>query len=255
MKRINKDIGYVDLGKGSIAFNKNLFYEFNVNSVEEAIYFYINKGKEINKEHIELFRELIISSCFTDPRLWPNRVAGYCGSRNTTQAMALAASSSSNDGKFFGIQPVLRSYRFIKYLIENDVKKENILEEIKSRYGNIKRMPGFSRVFNDHDDRVTYMIEILKKTGFIDHPYIQKTKDLQDVLFENYEIKMNVAFLSSVILYLIGMNDEKAVASMVNFGFTLTSIPSFIDAMETGDDFIKIEDHEIEYSGIKNLKW
>lgn len=256
MKRINKNIGYFNFNGGAYAFGENIFNELNVDAFEDLIFKYTNEGYNIEKKYKKLYFEVYRISGFTDPRLWPNRIAGYCGRVGATASTAIAATATSIDSKLFGVQPFLNSFRMLKEIVENKLKTQKEIELfLEKKYSNYNSIPGFSRIVNQHDERVYYIVKKIKEENIENNKYIKAAKHVQDVMREKYKSKSNMIFINAAIFLAIGFKNEKALSIATNFCFINAAMPSYIDGLNNSNEFIEIYDDEIIYEGESGLKW
>lgn len=256
--KIDKNIGYFEPGKGSCAYDKNLFIDLVDLNFEEMLYFLLNKKDNIKKEKMKILMELVKTSGFTDPRLWPNRIAGYCGQNRTTVNSSLIASISSIDSKLYGSQPIIRAYRLLKEIKEtvNINKKEEIIDYIEKKYKGKMNLPGFNRIINQFDDRVPYMINFIKKEKKEKYnEYIKITKVIQDYMHDEYKLEMNIAFLASAIFLMSEIEEEQIITIYLSISFLMNTIPSYINGFKSKEEFIKIEKDDIVYIGEDEKKW
>lgn len=252
-KRIDKNIGYTIPGEGAIVINKNLFFELNDYSYSDYIFFIVTNGKKIEEKNKKLFYENIKSCGFTDPRLWSNRISGYCGYKNASQGLSFAASNSAIDSKFFGVQVIIRVFRMIKNC--ENLNKEEINNYLIKEFKKPEKIPGFSRVFKNYDDRAAFLVKEIKKNNLMDNKYAIIGKKIQDVMFEKYDLIPNGGYMSSLCLLITGITEEISVPPLTLMALSLTSIPSYHSGFQNNEKFIKIYDNEIVYNGVDDRNW
>lgn len=255
--KIDKKIGYFEPGKGSCAYDKNLFTELNNIDFEEMLYFLLNKGENISKENKKILMELVKTSGFTDPRLWPNRIAGYCGQNKTTANSSLIASLSSIDSKLYGSQPIIRGYRLLKEIKEKtDIKdSKSIIDYIENKYKGKMNLPGFNRIINQFDDRVPYMINFIKINVNEYDDYLKITKVIQDYMHKEYKLEMNIAFLASAIFLMSKIKEEQIITIYLSISFLMNTIPSYEDGFKNDKNFIELNEDDIVYLGENEKEW
>lgn len=252
-KRIDKNIGYTVPGEGAIVINKNLFFELKDCSFVDYIYFLLTNGKKIKEEHKNLFYENIKGCGFTDPRLWSNRVSGYCGYKNSSQALSFSASNAAIDSKFFGVQVIIRVFRMIKNC--ENLNKEEINDYLIKKFKKPENIPGFSRVFKNYDDRVAFLVKEIKNNNLMNNKYAIIGKKIQDVMLEKYGLIPNGGYMSSLCLLITGITDELSVPPLTLMALALTSIPSYHNGFKNNEKFIKIYENEIIYNGVDDRNW
>lgn len=232
---------------------KDLFDEFSSSSWMNYILYAITGRQD------ERFSKLVesiwvISTSFPDPRLWPNRIATFCGSTRSTCMLGLSAGVAASEASIYGLRPMVGAYYFFTKAIEH-VDDESKLEEfILSYLKKYKVIPGYGRPLSPEDERIAPLFERTKALGFADGKYVKLSFTVDRLLFKRKKMKMNVAALSAAIAGDVGLSIREYYY-LASLAFTGGMFSPMIDAFEKPEGtFFPLRVSRINYTGIKESR-
>lgn len=252
-------IGIVNEGHEGYIFDKNV--SKNISNMDYFEYqIYSTSGIEIkDKELLEIFKYLTLTTSYTDIRIWPNRIAAYGGSVQTSRKSALSAALACTESIFFGHLPVVKCYYFLKE-IKKQLEFKNLESIIKENIDKKRIFYGFGRPNSTIDERgITFKkkLEDFNSKKIKNILLIFKIQEILKTKF-NKNININQGGIVAAFAFDLGLNIEQ-VESIYSFIFTNTMVPPYDyvkNNMPVGT-FLPFRSEDIIYEGehILGRKW
>jgi hypothetical protein len=205
-----------------------------------ALYLFGITGRRFSSQQVQLVNALWVYTSYPDARLWNNRIAALAASVRSTPALGISAALAVSDAKIYGGQPGVRAIEFLLRVQE--------LHE--------KRIYGYGRPINSIDERIPWLMDLVRQLGFDQGAHIKLAFDIERILLpRNAHLRMNYAALHAALIADMGLSVRE---------YQLLRIPTFLAGMppcyreaaekEEGTLF-PILCSDIAYEGVAKRRW
>jgi hypothetical protein len=191
-------------------------------------------GRRFPKPMVKILSALHTCTSYPDPRLWNNRVVALAGSTRSTGCLAIAGGIAASEGTVFGFQTTFSIADFLIRAIEKINNGISLSEILKNELRQHKYIRGYGRPVATQlvDERIPFMMQLMKETGIVHGPYLKLALDIEKELIAiNLPLRMNYAPIISSILLDFGFSLRQANMYTV-MGFHTAMHPLFLEAIE-----------------------
>ena len=224
------EMGAAFLGERVIIRGKDLFKEFS-NKRWQSLLLFIVTGKMFKQNEIEMLEQIwTLSSNYTDPRIWNNRVAALAGTVKSTAHLGAGAACAVTEAKVYGGQPILEAADFIIRAKKN-VDEGGLLEKyVVKELTNNRVVAGFGRPMSGVDERIKPLEQIMKRLQFDKGVHVQLAYEVEKILLSGrWRLRMNISALAAAVAADIGLTAKQFYLWLVN-GFSAGMIGCYLDA-------------------------
>jgi len=247
-----KELGSVQEGKSAFIYNKNVeidlpkmdFWEYNI---------FLSTGidttdkEKIVKKMLEFIMKI---SCYTDIRIWPNRMTGLSGNFQNSVSAGMASGMSAFDSNLFGTISSLKIYDMIDRIKDANNLEETLMKE--------RPLYGFSRPNKQDDERRNFFINEFGMDIILKFDEFKILFKAEDFLFEKKKVKLNISSIFTVLLRILGLkkNDIRAFGALL-FSGSLPLIYMYNRENIKNGSFLPIKSEDIIYEGEYEIgrKW
>lgn len=212
-------------------------------------------GRRFSPEQIELLHAIWTYTSYPDARLWNNRVAALAASARSTPSLGIAAALAVSDATVYGGRAGVRAIEFLirtqKNIEQGGDVAALVLDEVKKR-----RIYGFGRPINSHDERIPWMMALVRRLGFNQGRHVTLAFSVEQILLSRHpHLRMNYAALHAALIADLGFSIRE---------YQLLRIPTFLAGMPPC--FVEAADNPegtlfptpcsgVTYEGIEKRSW
>lgn len=212
-------------------------------------------GRRFSPEQIELLHAIWNYTSYPDARLWNNRVAALAASARSTPSLGIAAALAVSDATVYGGRAGVKAIEFLirtqKNIEQGRDVEALVLDEVRER-----RIYGFGRPINSHDERIPWMVALMRRLGFDQGRHVMLAFSVERVLLSKYpNLRMNYAALHAALIADLGFSVRE---------YQLLRIPTFLAGMPPC--FVEAADNPegalfptpcsgVVYEGVEKRSW
>lgn len=231
-------------------------YEINNDLVGKISYFQMlilnATGRLPERRFADWLEAAFIGLSWPDPRIWCNQIGALGGSVRTSVVAATVAGVLSGDSRTFAQKTLLEGMEFIQraLTLKNEgISVEEIVGEECKRTGGKPIFVGYARPIANGDERVAPLEKLAKKLGVEEGEHLLLAYEIENILFEKYNEKININGYVSAVFSDHGYSPEEAYricAVLVNSGVTACYIDTYERPPES---FLPMRCDDIDYQG------
>ena len=188
-----------------------------------ALYVFGITGRRLSPAQVKVIHAIWVCTSYPDARLWNNRVAALAASARSSANLGITAALAVSEATVYGGQAGLRA---IDFLLRARQRKENervSVDEIVEEELRTRRIYGYGRPINSTDERIPWLMGIVKEAGLENGPNLGLAFDVERVLVaRDAKLKMNYAAVHSALVADMGFSARE---------YQLLRIPTFLAGM------------------------
>lgn len=179
-------------------------------------------GRRFSPQQIELLHAIWTYTSYPDARLWNNRVAALAGSARSMPSLGIAAALAISDATLYGGQAGAKAMEFLirtqKKIEQGGDVETLVLAEVSER-----RIHGYGRPINSHDERIAWMMALVRRLGFDQGRHLKLAFLVEQILLSrNPRLRMNYAGVHAALIADLGLTVRE---------YQLLRIPTFLAGM------------------------
>lgn len=184
-------------------------------------------GRRHTPEQIRLLHSIWVLTSYPDSRLWNNRVAALAASARSSPALALAAAVAVSEAGIYGGGPGLRAIDFF-LRAGAAVRAGEALEAFLSTELAGRKIYGYGRPIDSHDERLPALMDSVVSLGFADGFHYRLSFAVERFLVEQHKpfLLMNYAALTAALAADLGFSPREY--QLFNILKTLAGMPPCI---------------------------
>jgi len=179
-------------------------------------------GRRFSKPQVRLLHAIWVYTSYPDARLWNNRVAALTTSARSSSNLGMAAAIAVSEATVYGGRAGLQSMQFLmraKAALDAGAElRTHVQTELQER-----RIYGYGRPINSTDERIPWMMALVKELGFDQGPHLKLAFEVEKVLLPLYpKLRMNYAALHAALIADLGLSLRE---------YQLLRVPTFMAGM------------------------
>lgn len=221
-----------------------------------ALYLYSITGRRFNGRQMRVLNALWTYTSFPDPRLWNNRVAALGGTVRTTPTLAITAAAAVSEAALYGQGPSVRAIDFFLRTKAALDKGAELADFIAGELRQRGKIPGYGRPISGFDERIPYLMELIRETALDQGEYVLLAHEVEKVLEEHKKgLRINIAGLGAAVAADLGFSPRE---------FHLYKIPTLLAGMppclldsyqKPEGTFFPFRCEIIRYEGPERRRW
>lgn len=221
-----------------------------------ALYVFGITGRRLSPQQVKVIHAIWVCTSYPDARLWNNRVAALAASARSSANLGITAALAVSEATVYGGQAGLRAIDFLlraKQRIDNECTSVDAIvqEEMRAR-----RIYGYGRPINSNDERIPWLMDIVKQAGLENGPHLRLAFDVERVLVaRDAKLKMNYAAMHSALV--ADMDFSAREYQLLRVPTFLAGMPPcFVDAAEKDEgSTFPVPCSGVAYEGIEQRRW
>jgi hypothetical protein len=186
------------------------------------LYLFGITGRRFSPAQIELFHAIWVYTSYPDARLWNNRVAALAGTARSSANLGVTAALAISEATTYGGRAGIRAIDFL-LRVQREVEQGADLEQLVLRELRERRIYGYGRPINSTDERLPWMMALVRRLELDGGPYLKLAFDVERILVaRNPKLKMNYAALHAALVADMGLSARE---------YQLLRIPTFLAGM------------------------
>lgn len=247
-----KYLGNIQEGESAFILDKDVEEYISKMKINDY-YIFASTGIELRDKDPqlkEMLDFLIKISCYTDIRIWPNRMTAIAGNYQNSRSSSIISGTSSFDSKIFGTEPGIHIYDILERLINSDDVKKTIESE-KIPYG-------FNRPNNTQDERTSFFKRKFNSEITNKYRTLRILFEAEEHLFKKKKLKANFSAIMGAVLKELNFKKEEMEA--FTSIFVIKTLPLIYiynrDKIKNGS-ILPIKSEDIIYKGDYKIgrKW
>lgn len=221
-----------------------------------ALYVFGITGRRLSPPQVKVIHAIWVCTSYPDARLWNNRVAALAASARSSANLGMTAALAVSEARVYGGQAGLRAMDFLlraQQRIDNEgLRVDDIVEqELRSR-----RIYGYGRPINSNDERIPWLMDIVKQAGLESGPHLRLAFDVERVLVTRHaKLKMNYAAIHSALVADMGFSAREYQLLRVPT-FLAGMPPCFVDAAQKAEgSTFPLPCSGVAYEGVAERRW
>ncbi len=210
-------------------------------------------GRLPERRLADWFEARQICMSWPDSRIWCNQIGALAGSMRTSVVAATVAGVLGADSRAYGgSKTVIAGLEFIQHayaLLTQGWTVEAIVDDECAKHGGKPHIMGYARPIAKGDERIPAMQKVSAQLGFEVGPHLQLAYQIEQVLIERYDERMNINGYVSAFLSDQGLTPEEVYrisATLVASGVTAC----YVDAVEKQpESFLPLRCDDVQYQG------
>lgn len=215
---------------------------------------------------------LAFPGCFPDPRLWNNRIAALAGTARSTSSLAISAATAASEAIIYGFPPSVGSYLMYEDILKQLMRGENLQDLLSARLAESKKLkkgspakgknrkvfcwPGYGRPVARFDERITPLMNALKRYNFHEGAAVKLAFDIEKQLQAmGYKLSLNVGGLIAAI----GFDQQLSMQEFIHYVtvcFNPGLMACYDDALKHPEgSFFPMRCEQIQYTGQSERQW
>ncbi|MEC5396564.1 hypothetical protein [Uliginosibacterium sp. H1] len=220
-------------------------------------------GRRLERPQLELLSSMWATTSYPDTRLWNNRVAALAASTRSSGTLGLSAALAVSEASIYGRQIDLRAMDFLQRALRassqadsDQARDEKLLECIRSELAQRRKIAGFGRPINGHDERIAPLRARAQALGLHDGPFCRLVQHIERLLLAHrYRLRMNYAALTASLCADMGLDVRQYY--LCSFpAFLAGMLPCYLEALEKPAHAVmpqRVED--VQYTGVAPRSW
>ena len=248
-------MGAVMLQERTIFRGKDLHLELGEWSWLE-LYLYGITGRTFNETEMKILNAIWVFTSYPDPRIWNNRIAGFCGTVRSSGALGVAAALAVSDAEIYGGQPLLNAINFLESTMQSLRDGESLNELVVTKLKKYRKIAGYGRPKASSDERIKPMLNFLHKLGYKHGTYLDLVFKIDQILLDSRRrMRLNYAGLVAAICADIGLSAQESYLFVVPI-FTAGFVPCYIDGLiQAEGTLFPLRCERIDYLGPNERSW
>lgn len=212
-------------------------------------------GRRFSPEQIKLLHAIWTYTSYPDARLWNNRVAALAANARSSANLGITAALAVSEATIYGGQAGARAIEFLirakKKLEQGADLEELVLAETRER-----RIYGYGRPINSHDERIPWMMALVRRLGLDGGAHLKLAFEVEkSLLSRNPALRMNYAALHAALIADMGLSMREY--QMLRIPTFLAGMPPcVVDAAEKPEgSLFPTPCSAIEYEGVEKRPW
>lgn len=186
------------------------------------LYLFGITGRRFSPAQIRLVHAIWVYTSYPDARLWNNRIVALAASSRSSSNLGMSAAIAVSEAKVFGGQAGFQSMQFLlraNAAVQNGTGlRDFVLEEMQKR-----RIYGYGRPINSKDERIPWMMALVKELGLTPGPHVDLAFAVEEILVAKYpQLQMNYAALHAALMADMGLSLRE---------YQLLRVPTFMAGM------------------------
>lgn len=243
-------------GERVVIRGKDLFESYKNKSWMQLLLYTIT-GREFSNKQAKLFERIwSISTSYSDPRIWNNRVSALAGTVRSTASLAIGASTAISEASIYGRRPDIRASNFLTFVKEK-LDSGSDLEEITLNYlKKFRDIPGYARPLVNSDERIEPLMEALEVLEIDKGLYLDLAIQIEQILLKSrLRMKANVAIITAALALDQGLSPREYYHYAI-VSFTIGFLGCFVDSSEKREGALfPLPCERISYEGVNDQKW
>ena len=187
-----------------------------------SLYVFGITGRHFSVQQIQLLHAIWAYTSYPDARLWNNRVAALAASARSSSNLGVTAALAVSEATVYGGRAGVQAMDFLlrtNQAIKNGAEiEEQVLSEARKR-----RIYGYGRPINSTDERIPWMMALVRRLGFDQGEHLKLAFEVERVLLPRYpQLRMNYAALHAALIADMGLSVRE---------YQLLRIPTFLAGM------------------------
>lgn len=179
-------------------------------------------GRRLSPEQVRLLHAIWTHTSYPDARLWNNRVAALAGSARSSANLGIAAALAISEATVYGGQAGIRAIEFL-IRIRAEVDQGAELEPLVLSEMQRRRIYGYGRPINSHDERIPWLMELVRNLHLEDGPHLKLAFEVERIIVSrNSALRMNYAAVHAALIADMGLSMRE---------YQLLRIPTFLAGM------------------------
>jgi len=215
-------------------------------------------GRRHTPAQLRVLHAIWTNTSYPDARLWNNRVAALAGSTRSTGILGISAALAVSEAAIFGGQVELAAADFLvraRDLVESGRTLADIVaDELRINRG----IGGYGRPLgrSSADERNGVVIEIARKEGHGNGPYIQLAGAIEEILLAGrWRMRMNYAAVATALSLDLGLSPREYYLYMLP-AFLAGMPPCYIEACERPEQAtFPLRCASLNYQGPARRSW
>jgi len=220
------------------------------------LYIYGITGRIFDEADLKILNAIWVFTSYPDPRIWNNRIAGFCGTARSPASLAVAAALSVSDAEIYGGQPLLNAIKFLESTVESISNGGSLSELITSELKQFRKIAGYGRPKASSDERIKPMLRFLRRLDYQHGPYMDMAFKIESLLLETRRrMRLNYAGLVAALCADIGLSAQESYLFVVPI-FTAGFLPCYIDGVSHAEGTLfPLRCERINYLGPNQRSW
>jgi citrate synthase len=152
-------------------------------------------GRMPDKRLADWIEAVHICLSWPDPRIWCNRIGALGGTVGLTPITATAAGLMASDSRSYGGRTLVEGLNLIqrtKKAIDNGAPIESFIDGELRKHGGKPHLMGYSRPIAKGDERIPAMERVTKHLGFKVGAHLKLAYQIENILSQRFDEKMNI---------------------------------------------------------------
>lgn len=251
--------GFIRTGKGGWVIGEAIYnhgFSMMEDLVGKASFFQVlvlnATGRLPERRLADWLEAYFICLSWPDARIWCNQIGSLAGTLGVTPVAAVTAGILAADSRMYGPGTAVSATDFI---VEALAKKQGgmtasgIVEEHRERFGSPPKIAGFARPVARGDERIFAMERVTTVLQFPRGEHINLAYEIEEVLANKYDERMNIAGYRSAFLSDHGFTSQEVyriLSTAVHSGV----IACYAEAADQPrESFFPLHCDDIDYRG------
>jgi hypothetical protein len=212
-------------------------------------------GRCFAPAEIQLLNYIWVSTSYTDPRIWCNRIAALAGSARTTATLGLAAAMNATEATLYGHRPLVSTLDLLRRArgaLQQGGTLPDFLDAEQLRHRHIF---GYGRPLASIDERVPRVLAFMRSLGIAHGEHLRLAFAIEDHLIARGKVRMNIAAVYSGIAADLDFTPNQYHQFMVPL-LLAGMPPCFIDAQQQPEGaFLPIRCVRVVHDGAPRRSW
>lgn len=212
-------------------------------------------GRRFSKPQVRLLHAIWVCTSYPDARLWNNRVAALTTSARSSSNLGMAAAIALSEATVYGGRAGLQSMQFLmraKAALDSGAELQTFVQtELEER-----RIYGYGRPIHSTDERIPWMMALVKELGFDQGPHLQVAFEVEKILLPQFpNLRMNYAALHAALIADLGLSLREYQLLRVPT-FMAGMVPCAVEAAEKPQGAIfPTPCADVTYEGVEQRPW
>lgn len=213
-------------------------------------------GRRPDARTLTMMNALCVVSAYPDARIWCNRVAGLAGSVRSTANLGLAAALAVDEATVYGRRNELKALTFFLETQARIVQGETLADCVDAHLASGKRLAGYGRPLANRDERIEPIMDVAKRLGFSDGPFVAMAFGIDGLLLERGRaLRMNYGGLVAALGAELGFSPHEFYRVLFP-SLLLGMSPCFVEAAEQPEGALfPIACSDLRYEGPARRPW
>lgn len=219
------------------------------------LYLFGITGRRFSKAQIQLLHAIWVYTSYPDARLWNNRIVALAASARSSSNLGMAAAIAVSEATVFGGRAGFQSMQFL-------MRAQTAVERGADLHGFVatelrqRRIYGFGRPINSVDERIPWMMALVKELALDQGPHLMLAFEVEKILLPEYpQLRMNYAALHAALIADLGLSLREYQLLRIPT-FMAGMVPCSIEAAENPQGTVfPTPCTAINYQGVGTRRW